>query len=198
MTEELARALVTFYITCRSGYADLLAEDLARYPEFAVWPDDTPDAILNGMAGYTGLFYAAERGHVGCMEVLLGKGAEIEAATSRGWTPFWIAAANDHVEALRFLKERGANIEARDEDGTTPLMVAAFNGKDAAARLLIDMGADIWARDAAGKTAAEMDRRTSAADIIGAAQQQEILTKGTRQAIAPAKPAVFKPKTPKI
>jgi ankyrin repeat protein len=56
-------------------------------------------------------------------ELLLGKGAEINAKTSGGKTPLHYAAANKNLplETLDWLIDHGADPSAKDSDGRTPL-----------------------------------------------------------------------------
>ena len=69
----------------------------------------------------------AHNGHVGVVEVLLGKGASIEARQKNNWTPLHLAAQNGHVGVVEVLLGNGASIEALNRFNRTPLQVAAGN-----------------------------------------------------------------------
>jgi ankyrin repeat protein len=75
-------------------------------------------------------------------ELLLRKGADVNARTAAGATPLH----GGEKEIAEFLIARGADVNARDKDGKTPLHVAAGNGRTAVVELLIAKGADINAK----------------------------------------------------
>ena len=60
--------------------------------------------------GVTPLHLAAEGGHLGVMDELLERGANIDARTKGacGWTPLHIAAKERNRDAVKFLVENGA------------------------------------------------------------------------------------------
>ena len=59
------------------------------------------------------------------VQLLLEKGAEIEARDTYGWTPLMIAIWYSTPKIVQLLIEKGAEVNARDKDGLTPLMIAA-------------------------------------------------------------------------
>jgi hypothetical protein len=85
---------------------------------------------------FPGLCAAACFGLIETVELLLEKGATIEATTSDGRTAMYIAAANGHDAVVKPLLEKGANIEATASDGMTALSIAASNGRKAVVKLL--------------------------------------------------------------
>ncbi|EFX05479.1 ankyrin repeat-containing protein [Grosmannia clavigera kw1407] len=80
-------------------------------------------------------------------ELLLNRGADVNAANSNGRTPLSHAARNGHKTTVNLLLNRGANINAADSDGQTPLHDAVWNGNETTIKLLLDRGADINAAD---------------------------------------------------
>lgn len=73
--------------------------------------------------GCVPLIYAAHRGHLEVMQVLLAGGAEVDARETGSWTTalHW-AAEGGHAGAAQMLLEAGAEIEAVDQwFGLTPL-----------------------------------------------------------------------------
>lgn len=48
-------------------------------------------------------------GHYQMVEILLGQGAEINAADKNGWTPLHCAAKAGHLDVVRLLCESGAS-----------------------------------------------------------------------------------------
>ncbi|KAF4468114.1 ankyrin repeat-containing [Fusarium albosuccineum] len=87
-------------------------------------------------------------------QLLLEKGANIEAADIDGRTPLsWAAWKGDSDATVQLLLDRGANIEAADINGRTPLSLAAERThRKGAVRLLLDRGADVGAADNEGRT----------------------------------------------
>ncbi len=92
---------------------------------------------------FTPLHFATKNGHREICELLLARGANVNAANKDGITPLHIAAYNDHRETCEFLLERGANINAANKDGFTPLHIAAQNGHRETCKLLLTKGANI-------------------------------------------------------
>jgi ankyrin repeat protein len=76
------------------------------------------------------------------VDLLLQRGATIEAKGSNGSTPLWIAAAGGHLDAMKLLLKKGAATEAKDNDGSTALWIATQKGHFGAVRLLLEKGAN--------------------------------------------------------
>lgn len=102
--------------------------------------DDTPITI------------AAAQGQKEVVEMLLQKGAPIEAKGTTGWTPLHSAVLNNHKDLTEFLLKKGANINNKDANGCTPLHTAAGWGFKDIAELLIQNGAEINSVDNFKKT----------------------------------------------
>jgi ankyrin repeat protein len=83
------------------------------------------------------LLWAAAEDHEGDMvQLLLGKGAAVDAADEDGWTALHCAALNGHEATVRLLLEKGAAVDAADEGGWTALRWAARNGHEAIVQML--------------------------------------------------------------
>jgi len=100
--------------------------------------------------GMSALHWAAERGDMDLMEVLLYAGAELEASTRIGqYRPLHIAARNGNSEALDRLIAAGAEISSMTyPSGSTPLHLAALSGNRDLIHSLVAAGAEIDAREA--------------------------------------------------
>ncbi|KAK6525995.1 hypothetical protein TWF281_011036 [Arthrobotrys megalospora] len=99
--------------------------------------------------GRTPLLWAAERGHIDVVKLLLCEGADLEARDGK-WrqTPLSWAAERGNIDIVRLLLCEGADLEGKDgERGQTPLVWATIGGNVGAVRLLLHEGADIEAKD---------------------------------------------------
>ena len=113
----------------------------------------------------TPLHLAAERGHKPIVELLLRKGAVVDARRAGGSTPLLLASYHGKIEIVKLLLERRADPNAGATDGSTALHAAAStvrhgsmfgwdDGKanDAVAELLLAVGANPNARTSNGQT----------------------------------------------
>ncbi|HEV2472104.1 MAG TPA: ankyrin repeat domain-containing protein, partial [Chthonomonadales bacterium] len=96
------------------------------------------------------LVYAAKNNQIAVMELLLSKGAGLDAEPYNGTALHW-AIANGNTEAVSWLLDRGAYIEQRAGLGgvtdISPLCCAAWGGKTEMVKLLLQRGADSTRRD---------------------------------------------------
>ena len=107
--------------------------------------------------GSTPLHRAISQNQKGMAELLIAKGADINArAAQGGGTPLHRAVADNRIECLELLLASGAKIDAKDDDGYTPLhrAVAGFpySKNRPIVELLISKGSDINAINNAGYT----------------------------------------------
>jgi len=86
------------------------------------------------------------------VELLLARGADVNARENSGWTPLLWAANKGHVKLAEMLLARGADVNARANDGTTPLQTAACYDHRDLAQLLLASKANVNAKDANGNT----------------------------------------------
>ncbi|MHC4943207.1 MAG: ankyrin repeat domain-containing protein [Planctomycetota bacterium] len=100
----------------------------------------------------TALHFACDGGHVGIVEMLIEKGADLHALDVDGDTPLHWAAYAGFPDAAALLIEHGADINSRNTNDNTPLHYAALKGKPKAAMLLIEKGADLEAKNYEGET----------------------------------------------
>ncbi len=88
--------------------------------------------------GYTAMLWAAQKGNIDIVNLLIKNGANIEAKheASRGYTPLIVAAINNHIEVAKMLIEHGANINSKNNNGNTALSVANEKGHTEIVELL--------------------------------------------------------------
>jgi ankyrin repeat protein len=87
------------------------------------------------------------------MELLLAKGAEVNAKDSEGVAPLQWAAICGHRDIAELLLTNGAEVNARNDKGRMALHWAANIARRDVVELLLSNGAEVNARDNEGKTA---------------------------------------------
>ena len=121
---------------------------LANNPEFDIDQEAVVSLLLMPGRSQTALHCAVYSHSVGIVDMLLDKGADIDAgANSEKGTPLYLASSLGRLPVVEQLISRGANVNAKGGHGGQPLQAACGWGHvDVAARLLA-FGADV---DAAG------------------------------------------------
>ncbi len=69
----------------------------------------------------TQLLIATQKGQIKQAQVLVRKGAHINARNADGQTPLMLAAQNSNAELVAFLLRQGADVKSRDKDGFSSL-----------------------------------------------------------------------------
>ncbi|EHK45733.1 hypothetical protein TRIATDRAFT_317874 [Trichoderma atroviride IMI 206040] len=130
----------------------------------------------------TPLLEAATSGYKHLIDMLLEKGADIEAMNKLGRTPLICAMRYDHVDVALQLIEKGSNIEAMDKEGQTPLMWAIRRRNLGLVKLLLSQGAKVTTGEVAnirprGSEFSEVSREEVMANreptLLGFARQFE-------------------------
>ena len=90
----------------------------------------------------TPLHLAAMDGNAAMAELLLAKGAEIDATDGGGWTPLMRAVANKHKKVVELLLAKKANVNLAMDIGRTALHYAVMNDDLETTGLLLSHQAD--------------------------------------------------------
>ena len=98
----------------------------------------------------TALHRAARSGRTDCCEMLIAKGAAVDAEAADMLTPLSLAVMGGHVDAVKALIAASANVSHADVTGITPLMQAAEDGNTEIAAALLEAGAALNATDENG------------------------------------------------
>jgi cytohesin len=96
--------------------------------------------------------WAASEGHLDVVDLLIRKGANVNAATKNGFTALVFATLKDNASAVRRLLAAGADPNYALPDQTRLLTAATSNRSYAAAVALLDGGADPNVADRMGNT----------------------------------------------
>lgn len=78
-----------------------------------------------------GLYAAATQGHLHVAELLLRKGAQVNAKDINGRTALHYAMSHLHEDIVELLVEKGASISIEDNIGSTSIDLAIFHGQKA-------------------------------------------------------------------
>jgi ankyrin repeat protein len=111
--------------------------------------------------------WAAHHGHVAALDVLIEKGANLEAADNQfGMTALMSAAAQNQTGAIKILLDNGAKINSRMKDRRTALMLTAMLGHADSVKMLLDRGAEVNARDSGQYTALSLAKSQQKSDVV--------------------------------
>jgi ankyrin repeat protein len=115
---------------------------------------DNGNVNAKGRNGLTPLYYAVMGGHNEVVELLVHKGADVNAKDNKiGWTPLHCAAGNGQEPVVKLLLDNNADVNAKDNKiGWTPLHFAAMKRHEAVVKLLVEKGAELESEDNKGWT----------------------------------------------
>ncbi|XP_014245998.1 integrin-linked protein kinase [Cimex lectularius] len=118
-----------------------------------VWLDDTEHDMNQGDDhGFSPLHWACKEGHTNIVELLISRGARINATNMGDDTPLHLAAAHGHKDIVRVLLFNKADVNFSNEHGNTPLHYASFWGYQQLAEDLVSHGALISLANKDGAT----------------------------------------------
>ena len=100
----------------------------------------------------TPLMFAAATGNIAGANMLLAKGANINATRNDGMTILMMASYSGNPAFVGELIQRKVEINTKDDVGATALMYASRQGHDRVAEMLIDAGCEVDTVDGMHKT----------------------------------------------
>lgn len=107
-----------------------------------VWLDDTEhDLNVGDDHAFSLLHWAAKEGHISIVDMLLVRGARVNATNMGDDTSLHLAAAHGHRQIVLKLLAKKADVNAPNEHGMVPLHYACFWGYEQIAEDLIRAGA---------------------------------------------------------
>lgn len=74
--------------------------------------------------GWAAIHYAAKRGDVKILNVLIQHGGDVHLRADDGKIPLHLAVMYNNEEAINLLLERGSDVNAKDNFGNTALSIA--------------------------------------------------------------------------
>lgn len=137
-----------------------------------VWLDDTEhDLNIGDDHAFSLLHWASKEGHLSIVELLLSRGARVNATNMGDDTSLHLAAAHGHREIVVKLLSRKADVFATNEHGMTALHYACFWGYVQICEDLIQCGALVGVSNKKGQTPLDVCQPQTQNAICEIAQQ---------------------------
>jgi len=133
------------FISCKNGYSECMKVFLENKNENEI-------NVRNQYNGKTPLHESILSNKPNCANVLIDKGADLNAKDTDGKTPLIWALENGQIEVAKLLIEKGAEVHAKNRYGYTPLILAIRNDHNEIAKLLIEKGAELNEKNTYGYT----------------------------------------------
>jgi hypothetical protein len=114
------------------------------------------------------LIRAAHSGDAATVQILVAKGADINARGLKEWTALIAASEKGHRKVVQELLARGADTNARTSDGETALMRASANGHGDIVGAILGGRPDVNARSLFGETALSLASKKGHHEIVKA------------------------------
>jgi ankyrin repeat protein len=116
----------------------------------------------------TPLAQAATYGHSAVVELLLDRGAFVDAGTTKGFTPLHAASYQGQTECVELLIKRGATVMAQTTDQWLALHFAALRGKLPVVEIFLNMGVPLDSMTIKSKTALHFAAYSGHAEVVQA------------------------------
>lgn len=115
-------------------------------------PQDEGTTPFSNTPSPFALHTALTEGSPARVEILLDRGADIEARNAEGATPLITASRLGNLALVSLLLEQGAQLDATDRNGNTALHEASFHSHTPCVDALLAAGAGTSARNRLGFT----------------------------------------------
>lgn len=135
--------------TSQGPYALRFASQTSR---LSVRPRPAHGTAVESWGERTALHFAIECGQESIVQLLLERGAPIEAVRCDGLTPLLCAVRRDKTSIAKLLLDYGADISCQDTIKGNTVLHNAFIGQETMLRLLLDHGANVEKRNYRGGT----------------------------------------------
>jgi ankyrin repeat protein len=109
--------------------------------------------VRDETTGTTALDQAVERGNREMVELLLSRGADVNAKDESGRTALMLLDDEATSDLVWDLLNAGAQVNAKTDAGRTPLISVAYYNNVEALKALLDGGAEVNSKDEDGETA---------------------------------------------
>lgn len=116
--------------------------------------------------GRTPLYEACKIGNLRLVQLLLDRGAPINAATERLYTALHIASLNGFADLVAVLVLRGACVDSVDHDGETPIFHAIRTLNPKCVEILLSAGASLTAHDNYGRAPLHIAASVGDPDVL--------------------------------
>lgn len=118
-----------------------------------IWLDDTANDLNEGDDhGFSPLHWASLAGRANIVDMLLNRGARINATNMGNDTALHLASSHGHPDCVGLLLKNKADVNVLNEHGNTPLHYACFWGFQEIAEMLIGAGAQANVANVDGDT----------------------------------------------
>lgn len=145
-----------------------------------IWLDDPTNDMNEGDDhGFSPLHWACFAGRTTIVDMLLNRGARINATNMGDDTALHLAASHGHLDCVSLLLKNKADVNALNEHGNTPLHYACFWGYQDIAEELITYGAQTNVANVDGETPVEKCHKSCVGRImeLAAASNQDLTKK---------------------
>ncbi|XP_017781098.1 PREDICTED: integrin-linked protein kinase [Nicrophorus vespilloides] len=124
-----------------------------------VWLDNTENDLNQGDDhNFSPLHWAAKQGQFKIAEMLLARGARVNATNRGDDIPLHLAAAHGHMDMVMLLLKHKADVNFTNEHGNSPLHYACFWGYNEIAEKLVFSGALVTVANKYGHTPLEKSK----------------------------------------
>lgn len=127
---------------------------------------DTGLAADFRVKGETLLMICAREDREELVDLLVSRGADVNAKSSKGHSAMSYSARYGHLAIVQYLLNHGAEVNITNKNGWTPLLKAARGGHLDVVDYLLAHGADLGSRNSGGFTALALARRYKHRDVI--------------------------------